>query len=66
MSTPKAQPHANNIRYVHSFVKEQPEFDEYYTSELGEWSDNFALKAERGWYEEIPGVPMRDYFYYVV
>jgi 3'-5' exonuclease len=53
--------HAANICWVKETLRDDPICKEYWTKELDEYLENFASKAERGWYEDIPDVPIYQF-----
>jgi hypothetical protein len=53
--------HAANIRWVKDTLRDDPICKEYWTKELDEYLENFASKAERGWYDDIPDVAIYQF-----
>jgi hypothetical protein len=58
MYTPKASHHAANVRRVQSFVAENNETKQYYSTEVSEYFNSFARNCEEGKYEELYDVSL--------
>ena len=56
MLTPERLQHANNIRLLHSFIRNEPIFAEYYTDDLQKYFESFESKCEEGMFEELSDV----------